>query len=86
MIKLGLSGRVIERGASEYLMDTPEFVRFAHETGYEAVELRCALGEIRSDKAAALIPAAIRRIKRRGAHIVNLMVDAHEFWLGDGSE
>ena len=58
----------------------------AQELWNEAVELRCALGEIRSDKAAALIPAAIRRIKRRGAHIVNLMVDAHEFWLGDGSE
>ena len=52
----------------------------------EAVKLRLALGAMRIDKATALIPAAIRRIKRRGAHIVNLMVDAHEFWLGDGSE
>ena len=52
----------------------------------EAVKLRLALGGIRSDKAAALIPAAIRRIKRRGAHIVNLIVDVNEFWLGDGSE
>ncbi len=39
MIKLGLSGRIIET-ADGYQMATTEFIRFAAEIGYQCVELR----------------------------------------------
>lgn len=39
MIKLGLSGRIIET-ADGYQMPTTEFIRFAADIGYQCVELR----------------------------------------------
>lgn len=40
MIKLSVSGRLVEVGYRYCEMDVPEFLTFAHDCGYDAVELR----------------------------------------------
>jgi sugar phosphate isomerase/epimerase len=57
---LGLSGRLIEKGAGAYAMPTPEFIAYAAEVGFRAVELRSGqVSETTSDAELGAIKQAL---------------------------
>lgn len=59
MIRLGLSGRIIEQGGPTYQMSTTDFIAKAKEIGYEGVELRAGQlnAESTDDEVAAIVEA-----------------------------
>lgn len=61
MIKLGLSGRIIEESGSTYQMSTVNFIAKAKEIGYQGVELRAGqLHAESTDEEVAAIAGALK--------------------------
>jgi len=74
MICLGLSGRVIEKSPDEYLMPTPEFIAYAGEIGFKAVELRA--GQVNENTGDDQLQAIKKALDNSGVkcHFINCRV------------
>ncbi len=75
---LGVSGRLIEKGAGEYAMPTPEFIAYAGEIGYKAVELRS--GQVNENTTDNELQAIKKALDDNGVecHFINCRVDQTE--------